>query len=594
MPSPLVRTKLYVPRARHTRGAAPRLAEPPEHQRAAAADPGLGAGGVRQDDARWRPGPATASRPVAWVSLEETEQQPASFWTYVVTALDTAVPGVGAGVLPLLQAPAPAHGVGPRHPAQRARRPARRRRPGPRRLPPRRRARDRRRRRVPGRAPAPARAPGDQHPRRPRAAPGPAAGARRAGRGPRRRPALHARGGDGIPQRRRRAATSTAPRSPRSRAGPRAGSPPSSWPRSRSRAATTPPASSPASPGDDRYVVDYLVEEVLGRQPDAVRRFLLDTSVLDRLSGSALRRRHRRGDDGRAMLESLERANLFVIPLDDSRQWYRYHHLFADVLRAHLVRGAARRGRRPAPAGRRVVRRGGRAGARRPARARGRRRRAGRRPRGALGHRHAARAAGGDRARAGSTQIPAEVVRRRPVLAVGFIGALMSRGEFAAVDGPARRRSSGVLADPPADLVVLDEARAGPRAGSDGDLSGRPRARRRRPGRHGRPRRPGDRPSRAGRRPHRRGRVGALAGLASWARRRPGVGPPRATRSPWRASSGPATSRTCSAARSPSATSGSPRVGSGTPGGPTRTRSGSPPPTRSTGRCAGRRTWSSA
>ena len=49
------------------------------------------------------------------------------------------------------------------------------------------------------------------------------------------------------------------------------------------------------------------------------------------------------GDDGRAVLESLERANLFVVPLDDGRHWYRYHHLFADVLRAHLLDGAARR-----------------------------------------------------------------------------------------------------------------------------------------------------------------------------------------------------------------------------------------------------------
>jgi LuxR family maltose regulon positive regulatory protein len=87
--------------------------------------------------------------------------------------------------------------------------------------------------------------------------------------------------------------------------------------------------------GDDRYVVDYLAEEVLARQPADVRDFLLETSVLERLSGPLCDAVTGR-DDGRATLVALERANLFVVPLDDRRQWYRYHHLFADVLRAHL------------------------------------------------------------------------------------------------------------------------------------------------------------------------------------------------------------------------------------------------------------------
>ena len=87
--------------------------------------------------------------------------------------------------------------------------------------------------------------------------------------------------------------------------------------------------------GDDRYVVDYLAEEVLARQPDDVRDFLLATSVLERLNGPLCDAVTGR-DDGRATLVALERANLFVVPLDDRRQWYRYHHLFADVLRAHL------------------------------------------------------------------------------------------------------------------------------------------------------------------------------------------------------------------------------------------------------------------
>ena len=88
--------------------------------------------------------------------------------------------------------------------------------------------------------------------------------------------------------------------------------------------------------GDDRYVVDYLVEEVLDRQPENVRRFLLETSVVDRLTG-ALCDAVTGQPGGKAMLESLERQNLFVVPLDDHRRWYRYHHLFADVLRAHLL-----------------------------------------------------------------------------------------------------------------------------------------------------------------------------------------------------------------------------------------------------------------
>ena len=88
--------------------------------------------------------------------------------------------------------------------------------------------------------------------------------------------------------------------------------------------------------GSHRFVLDYLVEEVLDRQPDEVRAFLLDTSVLDQLTGGlcdALTGR----SDGQPMLETLERENLFVVPLDDERRWYRYHHLFADALRARLA-----------------------------------------------------------------------------------------------------------------------------------------------------------------------------------------------------------------------------------------------------------------
>ncbi len=88
--------------------------------------------------------------------------------------------------------------------------------------------------------------------------------------------------------------------------------------------------------GDDRYVVDYLVEEVVQRQSSLVQAFLLQTSILDRLSG-ALCDAVTGQAGGKAMLESLDRGNLFLVPLDDQRRWYRYHHLFADVLQARLV-----------------------------------------------------------------------------------------------------------------------------------------------------------------------------------------------------------------------------------------------------------------
>jgi LuxR family transcriptional regulator, maltose regulon positive regulatory protein len=88
--------------------------------------------------------------------------------------------------------------------------------------------------------------------------------------------------------------------------------------------------------GDDRYIVDYLVEEVLQRQSEAVRSFLLQTSILSQLTGP-LCDAVTGHVGGKAMLESLDRGNLFIVPLDDRRRWYRYHHLFADVLRARLL-----------------------------------------------------------------------------------------------------------------------------------------------------------------------------------------------------------------------------------------------------------------
>jgi LuxR family maltose regulon positive regulatory protein len=88
--------------------------------------------------------------------------------------------------------------------------------------------------------------------------------------------------------------------------------------------------------GSNRHILDYLSEEVLDRLPLEVRQFLVDTSILDRLSGplcDAVTGRN----DGRAMLAGLESANLFISPLDDERRWYHCHQLFADILRGRLA-----------------------------------------------------------------------------------------------------------------------------------------------------------------------------------------------------------------------------------------------------------------
>jgi LuxR family maltose regulon positive regulatory protein len=89
--------------------------------------------------------------------------------------------------------------------------------------------------------------------------------------------------------------------------------------------------------GSHRYVVDYLMEEVLARQPPEVRTFLRQTAILEQLCAPLCEAVIGQGEPpgyGQAMLEQLEAANLFLIPLDEERRWYRYHHLFAEVLRA--------------------------------------------------------------------------------------------------------------------------------------------------------------------------------------------------------------------------------------------------------------------
>ncbi len=100
--------------------------------------------------------------------------------------------------------------------------------------------------------------------------------------------------------------------------------------------------------GSHRFVLDYLVEEVLQQQPESVQTFLLRTSILDRMCGPLCDAVLHKGagqhaassDAGQATLEYLERANLFIVPLDAERRWYRYHHLFADLLRQRVTSSA--------------------------------------------------------------------------------------------------------------------------------------------------------------------------------------------------------------------------------------------------------------
>ncbi len=217
--------------------------------------------------------------------------------------------------------------------------------------------------------------------------------------------------------------------------------------------------------GDDRFVVDYLAEEVLQRQPDDVRRFLLSTSILDRLTG-ALCDAVTGQDGGRTTLDVLERRNLFLVPLDARREWYRYHHLFADVLRARLLREQPDRvhdlHRR---ASRWYEQRGERSEA--------------------IGHALAGedydRAAGMielaipdlRQARQDATlrrwfeRLPDQLFQTRPVLSVGYVGALMANGEFADVEALLRGAerwleagsdAGGEQPAPRAAMVVVDQA----------------------------------------------------------------------------------------------------------------------------------------
>jgi LuxR family maltose regulon positive regulatory protein len=216
--------------------------------------------------------------------------------------------------------------------------------------------------------------------------------------------------------------------------------------------------------GDDRYVVDYLVEEVLQRQSDHVQTFLLQTSILGRLSGPLCDAVTGQGG-GKAMLDALDRGNLFLIPLDDRRRWYRYHNLFADVLHARLLdeqpgqvpdlhRRASvwheQNGEHPLAIGHALA--------------------AGDFERAAhlveLAIPAMARTRQEATVHAWLEMIPDEMVRVRPVLSVRFAGALLVSGELEGVEGRLRdaerwldpatgaREGSQV---PPAEMVVADE-----------------------------------------------------------------------------------------------------------------------------------------
>ena len=213
--------------------------------------------------------------------------------------------------------------------------------------------------------------------------------------------------------------------------------------------------------GDDRHVVDYLVEEVVQRQPEEVRDFLLRTSVLSRLSGPLTDAVTGR-TDGRSVLEMLDRDNLFLVPLDDQRRWYRYHHLFADMLKARLLDELP--GEAPELHRRASVwhEQDGDTSA-------------------AIEHALAAgdadRAAGLVEAvipaltkerreaqlRRWMEALPDDVYERRPVLANGYVGALMSTGETRGVESRLRlaeRWVEAALAVPagelPAGLLIAD------------------------------------------------------------------------------------------------------------------------------------------
>jgi LuxR family maltose regulon positive regulatory protein len=209
--------------------------------------------------------------------------------------------------------------------------------------------------------------------------------------------------------------------------------------------------------GDNRYIADYLVDEVLSAEPEHVRRFLLGTAILDRLSGplcDAVTGER----DSQALLESLERRGLFVVALDDRREWYRYHHLFAEVLQAHSMREDPERAR---AFHRRASVWYERAGSLADA------------VRHAFGAEDMERAAGlletawpeKDRSYESARwlgrvkALPDAVVRARPVLSMGYAWALLNGGELEAAEPRLRDVERWLAESSAAEAVIADDAR---------------------------------------------------------------------------------------------------------------------------------------
>ena len=465
MASPLVETKLYVPRLRRSVVARPRLSGRLSDGSECQADADLRPRRFRQDDAAHRVArrAGTENRSVAWLSLEESDSQPATFWTYVITALQTAVPGVGASVLPLLQSAQPPIETVLATVLNEL-----------------------------------AAAPNDvdlvlddYH-----LVDGPDVRAGMAFLLEHLPPQVHlvisTRADPLLPLARLRArgelvevraadlrftpdevaaylndviGLDLAPTDIAALEGRTEG-----WIAALQLAALSMQGRTDIGgfiagfAGDDRYIVDYLVEEVLQRQTEQVRTFLLRTCILDRLSGP-LCDAVTGEPGGRATLEALERANLFLVPLDDNRHWYRYHHLFADMLQAHLL---DERPDEVTDLHRRASHWYDQNGQPSPA------------------VRHALAAGDVERAadlvelaipalrrnrqdatiRGWVDVIPDEVVRMRPVLAVGLIGGLMVGAEFEGVEErlrdaerwlePAGQDRDGPH-PPAAGMVVVDE-----------------------------------------------------------------------------------------------------------------------------------------
>ena len=276
-------------------------------------------------------------RPFAWISLDGADNDPVRFWDGVIAALRTVVPDVGADaqtalhspgttvgdhVLPLLVNELAALGkplvlVLDDYHVDLERGAARRRR-------------------VADRATAGNGASGHFHAFGPRAPARAPARPCPADRDPHRRAALQPGGGRAVPQRRTWARPRGATTWRGCRSAPRDGSPGLQLAGLSLRGREDRAAFIESFAGDDRQIVDYLGFEVLDDQRQTVRDFMLRTSILDRLSGP-LCAYVAETDDAAQLLAELEHANLFVVALDSKRAWYRYHQLFAELLRHELA-----------------------------------------------------------------------------------------------------------------------------------------------------------------------------------------------------------------------------------------------------------------